>query len=64
MVYNSDAPGQSQIRITSVEELQQFFKMNDPAGQKFRYVISESTSYADLIAVFNIRRIRELHKIL
>lgn len=64
LIYNTELPGQSQIRITSVDELRNFYKMSDPSYRKYRYVLSESYSYPDLIAWFNRRRIRELHKIL
>jgi len=64
LIYNEDEPGQSQIRITTIDELHSFFKMNDPAYRKYRYVLSEEYSYPDLIAIFNRRRVRELHNVL
>ena len=66
MIYDSssDVPGQTQIRITSEEELNNFFKMNDPSFGRYRYVVSESKSFSDLIGIFNTRRMRELHEIL
>jgi len=64
LIYNTESPGQSQIRVTNVDELRHFFKMNDPDYRKYRYVLSESYSFPDLIAKFNTRRVRELHKIL
>ena len=63
MVYDSERPGESQVRITTIGELHSFFRMKDPSYRRYQYVLSESESFADLIAVFNLRKIREINDV-
>jgi hypothetical protein len=64
MVYDSLSPGQTHIQITTLNQLQSFFKMSDPTFSRYQYVISESSSYGDLMSIFNLRKIHEIHQIL
>jgi hypothetical protein len=60
-VYDTKNPGQSRRTIRDPEELDQFWKMNDPSYQRWRYVLSESGSMThEVMASFNTRRAREL----
>ena len=60
-VYDRKAPGQSRQTITTPDELEQFWKMDDPSYQRWQYVLSESGSMThNIMAMFNTRRAREL----
>jgi len=60
-IYDRQNPGQTRQTITDPEDLAQFWKMNDPTGQRWQYVLSEGGRMThDIIASFNTRRAREM----
>jgi len=61
VVYDKDSPGQSYTEIHTLDELEQYFKHNDPNYQKYTYVLSENMqSIIDIRSMFRLRRTREL----
>jgi hypothetical protein len=60
-IYDRKNPGASRRTITSSEELEQFWKLNDPVYQRWQYVLSESGPMThEILGFFNTRRMREL----
>ena len=64
-IYDAANPGQSFVEITSVEDMQQYFKMGDKEFRRWQYIISESgVVYAETRGFFLTRKMRELHEML
>lgn len=60
-VYDRDAPGVSRVTLSRPEQVEQFWRMNDPRYRRWRFVLSECGMMTlDIIAAFNTRRMREL----
>ena len=60
LIYNSEQPGSSYIKINSFQDLQNYFKHGDKAYEKYRYVLSENNpAFGEILAFFSLRRLRE-----
>jgi hypothetical protein len=60
-VYNRDTPGESFKPLTSLEDMNQYFKYNDYNFKKYQFVLSEAgEQFAETHSHFNTRRMREL----
>jgi hypothetical protein len=59
-VYNLDSPGQSFIKINTLDDLRNYYKHDDQHYKKYRYIISESfQDYLEIKSYFGVRRLRE-----
>jgi len=59
LVYDVDNPGQSYVTLHNVDDLDNYFRMNDPSYKRYRYVLSEGLHYLDTRTAFHLRRLRE-----
>jgi hypothetical protein len=58
-MYDKSAPGQTHVRINSVDELASFFKDDDRDFRRYQYILSEGDGM-EIRAQFLTRRTREL----
>lgn len=60
-VYDNHTPGQTLQTLKSVEDMEQFFKVNDSSARRWQYVLSEQgVKLGETRSFFNTRRMREL----
>lgn len=60
-VYDSKTPGKTLTTFTSEKEMDDFFKHDDTAYERYQFVLSESTGMlGEMRSHFNTRRFREL----
>lgn len=60
-VYDNHNPGQTLQTLKSVEDMEQFFKVNDSSARRWQYVLSEQgVKLGETRSFFNTRRMREL----
>jgi len=60
-VYDIQNPGQTIQTLKSEEDMDQYFKNNDPSMKRYQYVLSETGNcLTETIIHFNTRRMREL----
>lgn len=60
-VYDSKNPGQSFIKINTIEELQKYIKYDDTEYQRYRFVLTTNDEVlGEVVSHFNTRRMREL----
>ena len=60
-VYDADNPGSTMRTLNSLEDMDEFFKFNDPIYKRWQYVISENgAKLEETIQYFHTRRFLEL----
>ena len=59
-VYNASNPGQTFSSVSSTDELDKFYKVDDRAYRQYQYVISESAHSVEIKHLFETRRFKEL----
>jgi hypothetical protein len=59
-IYDNQAPGRTYQKISSSDDLDQYFKHNDTSYKRYQYIISEKLQFLELMAKFNLRRFHEL----
>jgi hypothetical protein len=59
-VYDAQEPGKTFTQVTTLEELEKFYKFDNTSYRRYQYVISESFHGIEVKHLFEFRRFREL----
>ncbi len=60
MIYDVNNPGPDHKICKSIEDMNQYFALNNKDYEKYQYVLGEHEEMGDVISLFNLRRSREL----
>jgi hypothetical protein len=59
-IYDNQAPGRTYKKLSSPEELDNFFSSTDQSYDRYQYIIGEAIQFLNVNAWFGIRRLYEL----